>query len=131
MSSRMNLPAIAVAVFAGLSVASVGFAQNAAPPGSAEQGQGVVGGTGSEHEHGTTGMIGDASSVPQGQNMTGGPNSASPDRGMTGGPGNRAEMMNMMRQMTRMMENCNRMMESVTQDPGLPTKPPTSQTPPG
>ena len=105
MFSRMKLPPIAVAVFAGLSVASVGFAQNAAAPGSAGQGQGVVGDTGSGHEHGMTGMMGDASSVPQGQNMTSGPNSASPDQGMMGGPGNMAEMMNMMHQMTRMMEN--------------------------
>jgi len=105
MFSRMKLPAIAVAVFAGLSVASVGFAQNAAAPGSAGPGEGVVSGTGSGQEHGMTGMVGDASPVPQGQNMTGGPNSASPDQGMMGGPGNMAEMMNMMRQMTRMMEN--------------------------
>ena len=105
MSSRMKLPAIAVAVFAGLSVASVGFAQNAAAPGSAGQVQGAVGGTPSGQEQGMTGMMGDASSVPQGQNMTGGTNSASPDQGMAGGRGNMAEMMNMMRQMTRMMEN--------------------------
>ena len=127
MSSRMNLPAIAVAVFAGLSVASVGFAQNAAAPGSAGPGEGVVSG----QEHGMTGMMGDASPVPQGQNMTGGPNSASPDQGMMGGPGNMAEMMNMMRQMTRMMENCNRMMESADQNPASSKKPPTAQTPPG
>ena len=130
MSSRMKLPAIAVAVFAGLSVASVGFAQNTAAPGSPGQGQGVVGGTGSGQEHGATGM-GDASSVPQGQNMTGGTNSASPDQGMAGGRGNMAEMMKMMRQMTRMMENCNRMMESAAKDPASPKKPPTPQTPPG
>ena len=131
MFSRMKLPAIAIAVFAGLSVASVGFAQNAAVPGSAGQSQGVVGDTGSGHEHGMTGMMGDASSVPQGQNMTSGPNSASPDQGMMGGPGNMAEMMNMMHQMTRMMENCNRMMETAAQDPASPKKPPTAQTPPG
>ena len=131
MSSRMKLPAIAVAVFAGLSVASVGFAQNATAPGAAEQGQGVVGDTRSGHEHGMTGMMGDANSVPQGQNMTGSPNSASPDQGMMGGPGNMAEMMNMMRQMTRMMENCNRMMESADQNPASPKKPATAQTPPG
>jgi hypothetical protein len=124
----MKLPAIAVAVFVGLSVASVAFAQDAAAPGSAGQGQGVVGGTGSEHEHGMTGMMGNPSSVPQGQNMTGGPNSASPDQGMMGGPGNMAEMMNMMRQMTRMMENCNRMMESAAQNPASPKQPPTAQT---
>jgi hypothetical protein len=127
----MNLPAIALAVLACLSVASVGFAQNAAPPGSAEQGQGVVSGTGSGHAHGMTGMMGDASSVPQGQNTKGAPNSASPDQGMMGGSGNMAEIMNMMHQMTRMMENCNRMMESTAQDPALPNKPPTASTPPG
>ena len=131
MPSRKNLPAIAVAVFAGLSVASVSFAQNATAPGSAEQGQGMVGGTGSGHEHGMTGMMGGANSVPQGQNMTDGPNSASPDQGMMGASRNMAEMMNMMGQMTRMMENCNRMMESADQNPGSPKKPPTAQTPPG
>jgi len=131
MSSRMKLPAIAVAVFAGLSVASVGFAQNAAAPGSAGQVQGAVGGTPSGQEQGITGMMGDASSVPQGQNITGGTNSASPDQGMAGGRGNMAEMMKMMRQMTRMMENCNRMMDSAAQDPSSPKKAPTTQTPPG
>jgi hypothetical protein len=131
MSSRTNLPAIAVAVFVGLSVASVGSAQNAAAPGSAEQGQGVVGGTGSRQEHGMTGMMGDASSGPQEQNMPGGPNSASPDQDMMGGPGNMAEMMNMMRQMSQMMENCNQMMESAAQNPPSPKKPPAAPTPPG
>ena len=131
MPSRMKLPAIAVAVFAGLSVASVGFAQNAAAPGSAGQGQGVVGGTGSGNEHGMTGMMGDASLVPQGQNMTGGTNSASPNQGRMGGPGNMAEMMNMMRQMSRMMESCKRMMESAAQNPASPKQPATAKTPPG
>jgi hypothetical protein len=63
--------------------------------------------------------------------MMGENNSVPRDQGMMGGAGNIAEMMNIMRQMTRMMENCNRMMESADQNPGSPNKPPTAQTPPG
>jgi len=131
MSSKIYLAATAVAVFAGLSVPSVGFAENPAAPGSAGQGQGVVGDTASGQGHGMRGIMGNAGSVPQGQNMTGRTDSASPDQGMMGGPGNMAEMMNMMRQMTRMMENCNRMMESAARYPTSSEKPPTAQTPPG
>jgi hypothetical protein len=133
MSSKMTLPAIAIAAFAGLSAASVCFAQDAAAPGSAGGGQGVVGGTSSAQDQGMTEMMRGTNSAPQGQSMMGGTNPASAPQGqgMMGGPGNMAEMMNMMRQMTRMMENCNRMMESADQNPALPTKPPTPQTPPG
>jgi hypothetical protein len=51
MSSKMTLRAIAIAVFAG-------FAQDALAPGSARQGQAMVGGTGSAQDHCVTGMTG-------------------------------------------------------------------------
>jgi hypothetical protein len=119
MSSKMTLPAIVIAVFAGFSVASIGFAQSTPAPGQARQGQGAVGGT---------------SSMPQAQGMSGmmsGANSSPQEQNMVGGPGNMAEMMNMMHQMTRMMENCNRMMESADHNPGSPNKPSAAHAPPG
>ena len=103
MSSKTILPAIAVILLGSLAMGSVGFAQDALPAHPADQSQGMMGGT----------------------------NPSSPGQGMMGGAGNMADMMNMMRQMTRMMENCNRMMERADQNSPAPEKPPVAQTPPG
>ena len=95
MSSKMTLPAIAVVVFGGLAAAAAGFAQNAPAANPAPQGQGMMGGT---------------NPAPQSQSTM-------------GGTGNMADMMSMMRQMTRMMENCDRMMESHMQQPATAPQP--------
>ena len=73
MSSRTILSAIAVTFLGSLAMGSAGFAQDAPPAHPADQSQGVMRGT----------------------------NLSSPSQGMMGGTGEMADMMNMMRQMTR------------------------------
>jgi hypothetical protein len=103
MSSKTILPAIAITLLSSLAIGSAGFAQDAPPAHPADQSEGMKGGT----------------------------NPSSEGQGMMGGTGNMADMMNMMRQVTRMMENCNRMMERADQNSTAPEKPPVAQTPPG